>query len=1001
MQSFWEIVASNALLIVGLAVCVGLLGRVWKNPLCLHLLWVLVLLKLVTPPVAIVPIASPTITESPIPESREVTPPPTEPVRLDASREEPAAVVSEPAMSLPAAPFQPETPRHSNGGGDYTSVDFKATLAALPWLAILAGVWSAGIVLFAFGHIYRIVRFRKLLHSSQPPTADVLGMAKNAAKRLGLCGMPEVRMLPLCVSPLVWSLGGRPKVFLPSALFERLDASAQEAIIAHELAHVLRKDHWVRLLEVVITTLFWWHPVVWWAARRLQELEDQCCDAMVVELAPHGAKRYVAALLDTLDFLCERSVAAPLGATAAKSARSMTRRIAMLKNRSFTARWTFSRLMLLLSLAALPMAVAFGQKLQETTQIDSAKSKTSPTYDSRLIGQWYVFDNNSLPDRPNTIISSKDGGKTLQVVGMDESKKTPEPPIDFTTVQVGSQWCMIVDWPTDEHETTLQLVAYKISDDGVLEIRLADDDKIAAAIKAKELKGDVKKSTTRSWLNIFAKGEVVTITDSREAIEKFLKKRGHDCFEKNANPLMKKWREKVSLQRRAVNKLVKDFPEKTDLSTPESAMAASCRSWARGGMVAALESSWMQVDAQMAKEIEANLKNDPNGLKIDFRKLFDNVKIIDVLAYRDDLAVVIFKSSLESANPFGGLPFGRINGVWKSLCFGVPIDDPPRDIEMSCPSVEAVAKRFEGKKDNLWQMFVQIWNEVKKGRTPNYEDWCNGKNLTFENSAGWIWHIEPESAKWATMATRGLVLRLDELKDNRLLLTLAYSEKPAGEVVEFRPVAFDESGKRFEFSDDCGGGAEYVHLNGFTIDLKKIPRKQIEFIGVEKLTKDKLRDVVAPAAFQKLKEARVNALPFPRLGERYNFELTTLDGKKLGSTDLRGKVVLLDFWSTWCGPCMAKMPKLKQTYQRLAGRGFEVVGLNHDRTLEEATRAAAKQQLPWPNVFAPADQRELWFAATGTGPLPRLLLLDRDGIVRADVSPGDLEAEIEKLINKR
>ena len=169
-------------------------------------------------------------------------------------------------------------------------------------------------------------------------------------------------MLPVCVSPLVWSLGGRPRVFLPAALFERLDGAAQEAILAHELAHVRRKDHWVRLLEVVITTLFWWHPVVWWAARQLQELEDQCCDAMVVDLAPHGAKSYATALLDTLDFLCERSIAAPLGATAAKSSISLTRRIAMLKNRSWTARLTFGRLMLLLTVAALPMALAFGQK---------------------------------------------------------------------------------------------------------------------------------------------------------------------------------------------------------------------------------------------------------------------------------------------------------------------------------------------------------------------------------------------------------------------------------------------------------------------------------------------------------------------------------------------------------------------------------------------------------------------------------------------------------------
>ena len=59
MHAFWEIVASNALLAVALAIGVALLGRVWRNPVCLHLLWLLVLLKLVTPPLLPIPLALP------------------------------------------------------------------------------------------------------------------------------------------------------------------------------------------------------------------------------------------------------------------------------------------------------------------------------------------------------------------------------------------------------------------------------------------------------------------------------------------------------------------------------------------------------------------------------------------------------------------------------------------------------------------------------------------------------------------------------------------------------------------------------------------------------------------------------------------------------------------------------------------------------------------------------------------------------------------------------
>jgi peroxiredoxin len=277
------------------------------------------------------------------------------------------------------------------------------------------------------------------------------------------------------------------------------------------------------------------------------------------------------------------------------------------------------------------------------------------------------------------------------------------------------------------------------------------------------------------------------------------------------------------------------------------------------------------------------------------------------------------------------------------------------------------------------------------------------QKLKFENNTGWVWHIEPTSlSPGSTMATRGMVMRLDELKGNRLLLTLVYAEQANQDIVQVKPVAFNSSGQRNEFTSAGGAGDGGALLSGFVFDMNELPLDQIKFVGIEKLTKDGLRDVVAPAAFQKLKGTGVNVLPFPQIGKLYEFELTAVDGKKICSTDLRGKVVLLDFYAKWCGPCMRKMPKLKETYQKFNSRGFEIIGLNHDRTLEEANATIVQEELPWPSAFAPADggQRELWLAASGTGTLPRLLLIDRDGILRADISPHDLDAEIDKLMNK-
>lgn len=323
MQSFWQIVASNALLVLVLAAGIALLGRIWRNPLCLHLLWIFVLLKLVTPPVATIPVAIPAPITIPArhvsleSESPEPDGPLAQPSPIDVAGPETTFIAVEPEPGpWPVANDQTVLEAESPNRGDASSA---AICQSVPWLTVLGWTWATGIVVFAMRYAYRVLRFRRLLRHAQPATPTVLPMASRIAGRLGLGRVPEIHMLPVCMSPLVWSLGGRPRVYLPAALFERLDAAAQGAILAHELAHVRRGDHWVRLLEMVMVTLFWWHPVVWWAARRLQELEDQCCDRVVVDLAPHGAKSYATALLDTLDFLCDQPVVAPLGATAAKA----------------------------------------------------------------------------------------------------------------------------------------------------------------------------------------------------------------------------------------------------------------------------------------------------------------------------------------------------------------------------------------------------------------------------------------------------------------------------------------------------------------------------------------------------------------------------------------------------------------------------------------------------------------------------------------------------------
>ncbi len=144
----------------------------------------------------------------------------------------------------------------------------------------------------------------------------------------------------------------------------------------------------------------------------------------------------------------------------------------------------------------------------------------------------------------------------------------------------------------------------------------------------------------------------------------------------------------------------------------------------------------------------------------------------------------------------------------------------------------------------------------------------------------------------------------------------------------------------------------------------------------------------------------IDLLPWPRVGQPYEFTLETGDGRVVRSLDLKGKVVLIDCWATWCAPCMSKMPKLKELYEKRHGEGFEVIGVNLDDDPENAHRVLKTLALPWPEVFVPTDEatRATWETAAGIENLPRLLVIDRGGVLRYDGGPGEVEGQVARWL---
>ena len=85
--------------------------------------------------------------------------------------------------------------------------------------------------------------------------------------------------------------------------------------------------------------------------------------------------------------------------------------------------------------------------------------------------------------------------------------------------------------------------------------------------------------------------------------------------------------------------------------------------------------------------------------------------------------------------------------------------------------------------------------------------------------------------------------------------------------------------------------------------------------------------------------------------EPLQLKFTAVDGKLVDLNNLKGKVVLLDFWATWCRPCRAEVPDLVSTYQKYHDQGFEIVGVSLDKRQDTLMEFIGKNHMTWPEYF--------------------------------------------------
>jgi uncharacterized protein (TIGR03435 family) len=228
------------------------------------------------------------------------------------------------------------------------------------WPEFLVAIWLAGVVVILTRWFRRWLLIRSAVRGAAP---------------LPLAAPITILSSPTPVEPGVFGIF-RPVLLVPAGITSRLSPGEFDAIVAHELSHVHRRDNLTAAIHMLVEALFWFHPLVWWIGARLVEERERACDEAVLNAGSHP-HIYAQGILNVCKFYLESPLACASGVTGA----DLRKRIEAIVSNHLTHRLTLARKLMLAAIGTTAVAIPIVIGILNAPQIRAQSKAESLTFE--------------------------------------------------------------------------------------------------------------------------------------------------------------------------------------------------------------------------------------------------------------------------------------------------------------------------------------------------------------------------------------------------------------------------------------------------------------------------------------------------------------------------------------------------------------------------------------------------------------------------------------------